>query len=68
VRLLKNGVVLPGATWEGGLAPGAIAVTSSSVSFSVPDTLSAGDQLKIEIANLTDGAQLVVTGAQIVIS
>jgi hypothetical protein len=68
VRLLKNGAVLPGATWEGGLAPGAIAVTSSSVSFSVPDTLSAGDQLKIEIANLTDGAQLVVTGAQIVIS
>jgi hypothetical protein len=68
VRLLKNGVVLPGATWEGGLAPGAIAVTSASVSFSVPDTLSAGDQLKIEIANLTDGAQLVVTGAQIVIS
>jgi len=68
VRLLKNGVVLPGATWEGGLAPGAIAVTSAAVSFSVPDTLNSGDELKLEIANLTDGAQLVVTGAQIVIS
>jgi len=68
VRLLKNGAVLPGATWEGGLAPGAIAVTSAAVSFSVPDTLEQGDELKLEIANLTDGAQLVVTGAQIVIS
>jgi len=38
------------------------------VSFSVPDTLEQGDELKLEIANLTDGAQLVVTGAQIVIS
>jgi len=68
VRLLKNGVVLPGATWEGGLAPGAIGVTSASVAFSVPDTLESGDELKLEIANLTDAAQLVVTGAQIVIS
>jgi len=68
VRLLKNGAVLPGATWEGGLAPGAIAVTSAAVAFSVPDTLSGGDELQLEIANLTDGAQLIVTGAQIVIS
>ena len=68
VRLLKNGAVLPGATWEGGLAPGAIAVTAAAVNFSVPDTLNPGDELKVEIANLTDGAQLIVTGAQIVIS
>ena len=43
-------------------------VTSAAVSFSVPDTLEQGDELKLEIANLTDAAQLVVTGAQIVIS
>jgi hypothetical protein len=68
-RLLLNGAVLPDATWEGGFAPGAIAVTAGSLSFTTGITLQSGDQLQIEIANLgIDPGNLVVTGAEISIS
>jgi hypothetical protein len=68
-RLLLNGAVLPDATWEGGFAPGAIAVTAGSLSFATGITLQSGDQLQIEIANLgIDPGNLVVTGAEVSVS
>jgi len=68
-RLLRNAAVVPDATWEGGFAPGAIAVTAGSVSFTTGITASPGSIFQIEIANLgaTPG-NLVVTGAEVSIA
>jgi len=68
VRLLKNGAVLPAATWTGGLAPGAIGQTAAAISFTVAETLDTNDELSLEVSNLTDLAPLLITGAQIAVT
>ncbi|MEE8385280.1 MAG: hypothetical protein V3S01_05150, partial [Dehalococcoidia bacterium] len=68
-RLLRNGVVEPDTTWEGGFAPGAVTATAGTVAFSTGLTLQPGDTLQLELANLGPGPGfLVVTGAEISIS
>ncbi len=68
-RILRNGVIEPDTTWEGGFTPGAIGATAGTVAFSTGLTLQPGDTLQLEIANLGPGPGfLVVTGAEISIS
>ena len=68
-RLLRNGVVEPDTTWEGGFAPGAVTATAGTVAFTSGLTLDPGDELQLELANLGPGpGSLVVTGAEISIS
>jgi hypothetical protein len=68
-RLLRNGVIEPDTTWEGGFTPGAVTATAGTIAFSTGLTLQPGDTLQLEIANLGPGPGfLVVTGAEISIS
>ena len=68
-RLLRNGIVLPDSTWEGGFTPGAVTVTAGSIAFSYGVTLNQGDEIQLQIANLGPGpGNLVVTGAEISIA